>query len=347
MTRAWTILHAGALGDLVLTIQLALRLADTHGGGERTLRLVSRTNPGDLSGCCPQITRVSSESAGLHWAYAHDDSPASRTLRDAMAGRHVLAALGVPETPACVRLRTLEPRSFFSFEPAAQPGIVRHITEQWSMQLEGQGLLLPKCIRHRGPVIVRPPQPLKRRGRDLLGAALKPYAGRRDVRPICVLHPGSGGVRKCWPASAFAALAQLVGECADVVAIMGPAEVERGVPPRFQELAPGVAVLLCENPDDLAAILAGADAFVGNDAGPTHLAALLGKPTIALFGPSSSEVWRPVGPQVQVVRGDVLRDPDQWGISAAEIAQRVAAVLASGESTAPAGVDVRGGDARV
>jgi ADP-heptose:LPS heptosyltransferase len=40
-------------------------------------------------------------------------------------------------------------------------------------------------------------------------------------------------------------------------------------------------------------ILRGAKLFVGNDSGPTHLAAAVGVPTVVLFGSSDAEVWYP------------------------------------------------------
>jgi ADP-heptose:LPS heptosyltransferase len=49
-------------------------------------------------------------------------------------------------------------------------------------------------------------------------------------------------------------------------------------------------------------VLAHAQLFVGNDAGPTHLAALMGVPTVAIFGPSDPVRWSPVGPKVSLVR---------------------------------------------
>jgi ADP-heptose:LPS heptosyltransferase len=47
--------------------------------------------------------------------------------------------------------------------------------------------------------------------------------------------------------------------------------------------------------------MASADLYVGNDAGTTHLAAALGTPTIAIFGPSDPQVWQPLGTHVAVV----------------------------------------------
>lgn len=52
----------------------------------------------------------------------------------------------------------------------------------------------------------------------------------------------------------------------------------------------------------LAALLALASAYVGNDSGVTHLAAAMGAPTLALFGPTSPEIWAPRGANVRVFR---------------------------------------------
>ena len=46
---------------------------------------------------------------------------------------------------------------------------------------------------------------------------------------------------------------------------------------------------------------------VGNDTGPTHLAAAAGCPTLALFGPESDPaLCAPRGPSVAVLRRDSL-----------------------------------------
>jgi heptosyltransferase III len=52
----------------------------------------------------------------------------------------------------------------------------------------------------------------------------------------------------------------------------------------------------------LAEKLSRARLFLGNDSGVTHLAAALGIPTLALFGPSNDTQWRPVGPAVTLLR---------------------------------------------
>jgi ADP-heptose:LPS heptosyltransferase len=52
----------------------------------------------------------------------------------------------------------------------------------------------------------------------------------------------------------------------------------------------------------VAALLSRCGAYVGNDSGVTHLAALSGVPTVAVFGPTDPAVWGPVGPNVRIIQ---------------------------------------------
>jgi len=47
-------------------------------------------------------------------------------------------------------------------------------------------------------------------------------------------------------------------------------------------------------------LLSCTDGFVGNDSGITHLAAVMGVRTLAVFGPTNPAVYKPVGPAVTV-----------------------------------------------
>lgn len=49
--------------------------------------------------------------------------------------------------------------------------------------------------------------------------------------------------------------------------------------------------------------LASADAFIGNDSGPGHVAAALGLPTFTVFGPQLPEAFAPVHPQAAWIEG--------------------------------------------
>lgn len=129
--------------------------------------------------------------------------------------------------------------------------------------------------------------------------ALRPPAGWAEASPPEVLLlPGSGGVHKCWPRERYAQLgAALAREGLRVVAVLGPDELERGWAP-----LPGVTTWAGTALRPLAAAMAQARLVVGNDAGTTHLAAAVGAPVLAWFGPTDPRRWRPFGRRAQVVR---------------------------------------------
>ncbi|MBY0312983.1 MAG: glycosyltransferase family 9 protein [Phycisphaerales bacterium] len=117
------------------------------------------------------------------------------------------------------------------------------------------------------------------------------------------LFTGAGGEHKRWPMNSWQALREAIRSHdpqIEVVTLAGPVEAERFTcddRATFQALG-GV---ICDDLLDLASTIARSRAFVGADTGPTHLAAQLGVPTLALFGPTDPNVWSPVGPAVRVL----------------------------------------------
>jgi heptosyltransferase III len=105
-----------------------------------------------------------------------------------------------------------------------------------------------------------------------------------------VIHPFSGGPRKNWPLENFRKLAAGLERSMPVRWCSGPDDPPLDGAVRFDDLY------------DLACWLARARLYVGNDSGITHLAAAVGTPVLALFGPTDPAVWAPRGPHVQVVR---------------------------------------------
>lgn len=106
-----------------------------------------------------------------------------------------------------------------------------------------------------------------------------------------VIHPGSGGRAKRWPAERFAGLAR---RFASPLVLIGPADGD------LVSAFDGLPVARDWPLRRIAATLAVARAFVGNDSGITHLASWL-CPTLALFGPTDPAVWAPAGPQARVL----------------------------------------------
>lgn len=132
-----------------------------------------------------------------------------------------------------------------------------------------------------------------------------PLEGEGGTVPRVLLHPGAGATWKRWPAERFAALAQEVRAWGlTVTLIEGPADEDavRAV----QETAGPLPVLRGLSVRELARELGRGQIFVGNDSGVTHLAAWLGLPTIALFGPSDPASWSPLG-DVRVLRACTAR----------------------------------------
>jgi heptosyltransferase III len=111
-----------------------------------------------------------------------------------------------------------------------------------------------------------------------------------------LLHPGSGGAQKNWDMAHFQAIeGTLKKEGRTVSWCLGPAE-ESIVRP--QNVLPEMSLL------ELASTLSCARLFIGNDSGISHLASVVGCPTVSIFGPTDAAIWKPVGPRCVVPPGD-------------------------------------------
>lgn len=132
---------------------------------------------------------------------------------------------------------------------------------------------------------------------------------RRAGRPIVLLHPGSGGLSKCWATEHFEALAdRAAGVLLDPLFLVGPDELERFGQRLLFALQAHAPVLGPMPLEDAIAHVAASDVYVGNDAGLTHVAGLLGTRTVALFGPTSPALWRPCGARVRVIHKPHMAD---------------------------------------
>jgi ADP-heptose:LPS heptosyltransferase len=122
-----------------------------------------------------------------------------------------------------------------------------------------------------------------------------------EGRPVLALGPGSGGREKNWPVGGFCAVADWwrasVG--GEVLVILGPVEAERG---GFETLASRAVLVRDLGLGQAAALLSRSDVYLGNDSGITHLAAAVGVYSLAIFGPSDPQKWRPRGRHVVVIQ---------------------------------------------
>jgi heptosyltransferase-2 len=142
-------------------------------------------------------------------------------------------------------------------------------------------------------------------------AADRLLAGEGTAGDLIGINPGAAyGTAKRWLPERFAAVADLLAERgARVVIVGGPAEHETGQAIADQMRAP--ARVLCGRTTlpELVGVLAGMRALVTNDSGPMHLAAALGVPVVAVFGPTDWRETHPVGDRHRLVREDVHCSP--------------------------------------
>lgn len=127
------------------------------------------------------------------------------------------------------------------------------------------------------------------------------FAGGRQ---ICVLAAGGGWGAKRWPAENFGALARELREMGlDVV--VNASRKEDALAAKVISASADTARMAVCNVAGLIALMRHAKLLVGGDSGPTHLAAAIGVPLIALFGPTDPARNGPWGPAAKIV----LRDP--------------------------------------
>jgi hypothetical protein len=335
------VFHAGALGDCVLALHVARAAALSRhlakGGSAAEGGVVSRSAVARLAvGRSFVRSAWDLDSAGMSTLFAVGggadaiDPAVSRIIHEFDA---VISFCGRADEPPATRLRELASGPVWAIDPRPRPETVaagRHITQQWIDDLREAGLDVPSVT---SDVLIRLEEADREYGRrfwDQPGVRsaegfrachaprpplIKGGSGRpwpingRSVRRV-LLHPGSGGKAKCWPLDRFEALARGLREGNRQVAwIIGPVEVDWYGEGFRRRLAGTAPVAYEEDIRGAASVIAGADVFVGNDAGMTHLAAGLGVSIVAIYGPTSPEVWRPLGPGVRVVCGGKGGEP--------------------------------------
>jgi ADP-heptose:LPS heptosyltransferase len=121
---------------------------------------------------------------------------------------------------------------------------------------------------------------------------------------------------KRWPVERFALLANHLARKVGVQLLLVGAESDRA-------LATSVAGLSSADTPNLAgrltlgqlgALAEIADLYIGNDAGSTHVAAAVGCPTLAIFGPSDPAVSGPYATKgkVMVLWPEKVEEPFSW-----------------------------------
>lgn len=110
------------------------------------------------------------------------------------------------------------------------------------------------------------------------------------------IHPGSGSPAKQFSPLFYIQLQKslLAWGFEQCAFLMGPAEIERGLPEAF----PGQQLIFSETPEALADWLENASLFIGNDSGVSHLAGYMGIPSIVFYITTDPQKWGALGRNV-------------------------------------------------
>jgi ADP-heptose:LPS heptosyltransferase len=288
------VIFPGALGDLLLALPALRLLRARHAGARSTLVVAGwLTALAALLDVADEVASLDGrEGARL---FAGDDLPSW------LADRPTLYSwLGSSDAALRARLGRGTRAAFF------------HRVEQGP----GERHVAAEYVRALG-LAPASPEPAPARIRPATSALAADVLGR-IAAPVLVLHAGAGSRAKRWDNAGFVQVANWWrSQGGAVVIVAGPAEAAEAPmlgPPEARDWPL----------PDVAALLAGAALFVGNDSGISHLAAAVGAPGVVLFGPTDARRWRPLSPAIVALQARSTR-PDGIDLRALPAARVIAA----------------------
>jgi heptosyltransferase-2 len=139
-----------------------------------------------------------------------------------------------------------------------------------------------------------------RRAEETLTAA----GARRNVPRIAIGAGASYGTAKCWPPERFAEFVNRYRQHTDSEVVLFGTAAEQQVADAIAAGITGSVICLVGKTAiaDLPALLSRCQLFVGNDSGAMHVAAAVGLPVVAIFGPTDPYGTAPITPQCTVVQ---------------------------------------------
>lgn len=289
-------IHPGALGDVIMLSRLLQKLP-----GEVTL--VTSGSKGTLLKGLGAIDRaLDFDSLPMHEVFT--DTPLQQCRLPELLGSYdrLISCFAASDGKAELRLAELCGAESATFIPIRPPADFNgHLTELWGDMLG----------------ITPPPEELSSQVWCVSAEWRKD--GLDELHRIgvegayVVLHPGGGAVEKCWEIERFCQLAEHIDTSRPLghvtpVFILGPVELERWGENIREDLRREFCVLESLPLKTLTGILVGADSFVGNDSGCSHLAGGVGTKTLTLFGPTNPDHFKPLGPKTSVIQAKTMKN---------------------------------------
>jgi ADP-heptose:LPS heptosyltransferase len=319
------VVRAGALGDFLLGIPALRLLRAAHPGAE--IRLVGPLPQARLAAALVD-SLIGVDEPALAPLF---DGGSKRALPERLHGADLAVVWLSRHEEAATALSRHGVSRVISAPPLPPDGRGQHVAD-WSMES-----LVPAGIA-RDPDWEQ--TPWLAAGDAARAWAMQWQAAALGARPFAILHAGSGSRRKNWPveqwAEAIGALSR--DRCCNLEWVLtgGPADEEAvsAAQLAFAERHLRALTVTELSLESLAGLVARASLYLGNDSGVTHLAAGLGTPVVAVFGPTNPVYWRPRGPRVRVLGGNETAGPllplgsalAKWPTSP-EVVQAAAALL--------------------
>jgi ADP-heptose:LPS heptosyltransferase len=288
-SKTITVYRPGALGDVLVSFPV-LSMCRERLGADRVI-FIAPPEMGRLA--VENRTADSTVSSDASWIaswYAGDVD----TVRHAMGACDLLVAY-VDDDDGSFRKTALAAGIARVVIHPAHPKSDVHITDHLLSALDTFGVSLSGLSPK-----VTPTTESLRRAESLLISV-----GADTFEPFIVLHPGSSSQQRNWPHMLEFAQQWVTHSGLEIMVNRGPVEDEQGMDIPWP---PGCHVVGPLDVSTLAALLSIALLYVGNDTGPTHLAAAVGTETVGVFGPASNlRQWGPRGDRV-----NIATQPDGW-----------------------------------
>ena len=155
-------------------------------------------------------------------------------------------------------------------------------------------------------------RPLLTPGAGAVAAANALLAAVPPTTRLVGLHVSGGRESKQWHLARFAEVGRALTSEAGTTLVLTGAPGDRAMVDQVRQALGNRPVVDAAGELDLpatAAILARLDVLITGDTGPMHLAAAVGTPVVALFGPSDPRRYGPLADQQRVLRGQLHCSP--------------------------------------
>lgn len=289
MKRTILIVHPGSLGDVLLAVPALNRLRLRFSGHE--IILIARSSVSRFLWQCGLVDHwmsfESQSSMGLYAGIALMPDDLRRWLGQCDL---VVGWMGDKDGALAHLLQRCGARRVLIQSPFSPTLHAKHQSDRF-LESIGEPTEDPLLV-----ATLMLPSGLLDRGKAFLDSR-----GRVHNQSLVLVHPGSGSVHKCMKPKTVGSILQWLDRHGMYSVILEGPDDHDVIHDVLAYTSQKPPILRDLDLSLLAGILAHVGLYIGHDSGVTHLAALLGVRTIAVFGPTDQHRWAPRGQHVTIV----------------------------------------------